>query len=112
MFKWFDAKDVDKFSDWLVAELLKRYPPAGVDVDVKKATQRLRKVHDSLFLRVEEFAQNNLLNIYQRARLGNRIKWALREAGYPENFGETFTHEVVTVVTLRNSQAKNAAKKS
>lgn len=112
MFKWFDAKEVDKFSDWLVAELLKRYPPAGVDTDPKKATQRLMKVHDSLFLRVEDFAQKNILNVYQRARLGNRIKWALRDAGYPEAFGETFTHEVVTVVTVGNSRAKRATPKT
>lgn len=111
MFKWFDGKEVDKFSDWLVAELLKRYPPGGLDTDPKKATQRLQKVHDSLFLRVEDFAQKNILNVYQRARLGNRIKWALREAGYPEAFGETFTHEVVAVVTVGNARAKSASQK-
>lgn len=112
MLKWFDAKEVDEFSDWLVAELLKRYPPTGLDTDARKATQRLLKVHDSLFLRVEEFARKNILNVYQRARLGNRIKWALREAGYPENFGETFTHEVVAVVTVGNGRAKNSRKKA
>ena len=111
MLKWFSSKEVDKFSDWLGAELIKRYPPTGVDTDWKKATQRLMKVHDSLFLRVEAFGRENLLNIYQRARLGNRIKWTLREAGYPLSFSETFTHEVVTVVTLMNSRVRKAAQK-
>ena len=111
MFKWFDSKEVDKFAEWLVAELLKRYPPSGLDTDPKKATQRLQKVHDSLFLRVEDFAQKNILNLYQRARLGNQIKWALREAGYTEGFGEAFTHEVVGVVTVGNARAKTAAQK-
>lgn len=111
MLNWFKSKEVDKFSDWLAEELIKRYPPTGVDTNWKKATQRLMKVHDSLFLRVEAFGQENVLNIYQRARLGNRIKWALREAGYPLSFSETFTHEVVTVVTLTNSRIKNAGQK-
>lgn len=112
MFKWFDATEVDKFADWLVAELRKRYPPEGVDADPKKATQRLRKVHDSLFQRVEAFAKEHDLNIYKRARLGNQVKWALREANYPEAFRETFTHEVVTVVSVINAKNKSAPARS
>lgn len=111
MLKWFDSKEVDKFADWLIAELNKRYPPTGLDTDWKKATQRLMKVHDSLFLRVDAFGRDNVLNIYQRARLGNRIKWALRETGYPLPFSETFTHEVVTVITLTNAKVRKAGQK-
>ncbi len=111
MLKWLDSTEVDKFADWLTAELLKRYPPEGLDTDVKKATQRLRKVHDSIFLRVESFAKDHQLNIYKRARLGNRIKWALREAGYPEGFLDSFTHEVVSVVTVINTTAKQSPQK-
>jgi hypothetical protein len=39
-------------------------------------------------------------NVYKRARLGNRVKWALKEAGYPQAFADTFTYELVRVVTL------------
>jgi hypothetical protein len=39
-------------------------------------------------------------NVYKRARLGNRVKWALKEAGYPGAFVDTFTYELVRVVTL------------
>lgn len=108
MLKWFDSKEVDKFADWLTSEIIKRYPPAGLDTDWKKASQRLQKVHDSLFLRVEAFARENTLNIYKRARLGNRVKWAMRDAGYPLPFSESFTHEVVTVITVINARAKQA----
>ena len=59
MLKWFDSQEVDKFADWLAAEIVKRYPPTGLDTDSKKAAQRLRKVHDSLFLRVEAFAREH-----------------------------------------------------
>jgi len=111
MWKWFSSREIDKFSGWRAGELIKRYPPTGLDKDGKKATQRLMKVHGSLFLRVEAFGRENILNIYQRALLGNRIKWALREAGYPLSFSETFTHEVVTVVTLMNARARDAAQK-
>jgi len=111
MLKWFDSTEVDKFADWLAAEIVKRYPPGGLDTDSKKSAQRLQKVHSSLFLRIEGFAKENKLNIYQRARLGNRIKWAMRDAGYPMPFSESFTHEVVTVITVVNARAKQAPQK-
>ena len=111
MLKWFNSQEVDKFADWLISEIIKRYPPEGLDTDSKKSGQRLKKVLDSLFLRIEAFAEKNVLNIYQRARLGNRVKWAMRDAGYPLAFSESFTHEVVTVITVMNARTKRAAKK-
>jgi hypothetical protein len=111
MLKWFDSREVDKFADWLAAEIIKRYPPGGLDTDSKKAAQRLQKVHESLFLRIEAFANDNRLNIYQRARLGNRVKWAMRDAGYPLSFSESFTHEVVTVISVINARPAQRAQK-
>ena len=37
MLKWFDSNEVDKFADWLAAEVIRRYPPTGLDTDSKKA---------------------------------------------------------------------------
>ena len=111
MLKWFDSSEVDKFADWLAGEIIKRYPPTGLDTNSKKAAQRLQKVHESLFLRIEAFAKENRLNIYQRARLGNRVKWAMRDAGYPLPFSESFTHEVVTVISVINARPAQGAQK-
>ena len=111
MLKWFDATEVDTFADWLSAEIIKRYPPTGMDTDPGKASKRLQKVHESLFLRVEAFAKENKLNIYKRARLGNRVKWAMRDAGYPLRFSEEFTHEVVTVISIINARPAQASQK-
>jgi len=111
MLKWFDTKEVDKFADWLAAEIIKRYPPGGLDTDSKKSAKRFQKVHDSVFLRVEAFAREHTLNIYTKARLGNRVKWAMRDAGYPLQFSESFTHEVVTVISVTNARAKEAPQK-
>jgi hypothetical protein len=111
MLKWLDTKEVDEFANWVTTELGKRYPPEGVDATVKKATQRLRKVHDSIFLRIEAFGREHKLNIYKRARLGNRVKWALLEARYPASFVDAFTHEVATVVTVAGAHSKKVVPK-
>ena len=38
---------------------------------------------NAVILRVQAFANEYRLDIYKKAQFGNRIKWALREAGYP-----------------------------
>ena len=53
-----------------------------------------------IFARVEKFARSRSLNLYKKARLGNRIKWSLKDAGYPAEFADSLTFELVTVVTL------------
>ena len=44
--------------------------------------------------------------MYQRARLGNRVKWALKEAGYPPEFVDALTYELVTVITIAGARKK------
>ncbi|MGH8677271.1 MAG: hypothetical protein ACREUQ_02825 [Burkholderiales bacterium] len=47
----------------------------------------------------------NRLNLYTKARLANRIQWALKEAGYRDDFIEATTREVATHVALAGSRA-------
>ena len=70
-----------------------------MDATGKKAAEKLRKAHDAIFNRVETFARTHSLNVYKKAHLGNRIKWALAEAGYPSGFVDTLTVELLTAVT-------------
>jgi hypothetical protein len=100
LWEWFDVKEVDAFADSIVAELRERYPPSGVELPAAKALERLRKSFGRMFARIDAFARSSPLNLYKKARLGNRIKWALQDAGYPEEFVETFTRELVTHVAL------------
>lgn len=97
---WFKSKDVDEFADSIVADLARRFPPAGIDLSTKKAPERMQKMHGAIFSRVEAFARSTHLNLYRTARLGNRVKWSLMDAGYPKSFVDTFTHELVAVLTV------------
>lgn len=100
MLAWFDCSEVDAFVDAIVADLAKRLPPERVELPGKKATERLRKTHDQIFRRVDAYAAAARLNLYKKAHLGNRFLWALKEAGYPGEFVDALTHELVTAVTL------------
>lgn len=104
MFGWFDSKAVDAFADGAVADLVKRVPPEKMQQ--KASAQRLKSTGDMIFQRADNFGRSQSLNVYLRARLGNRVKWALREAGYPAEFADALTYELVTVITIAGSRRK------
>jgi hypothetical protein len=97
---WFDTAEVDRFAALLVREVTRRLPPSQVDSSSKKAVERLSRMTDVLSDQLRAFAQSQRLNVYKRARLGNRVKWQLKDAGYPEPFVDAFTTEVVTLLAV------------
>jgi hypothetical protein len=99
--EWFDTAEVDRFAQWLVDDLLKRMPPASLPLDAgKKAGERLHRMTEVVSERIHAFGSAQKPNVYKRARLGNRVKWAMKEAGYPDAFVDAFTYEIITLVTL------------
>lgn len=106
IFQWFDTREIDDFARSIAAELVKRVPPATLDAHTRKAADRLRNTHDAIFARAGKFARTHPLNIYKRARLGNQFRWTLKEAGYPPEFVESWTYELVTLVTLNMAAPK------
>src|SRR5262245_27751594 len=100
MFGWFDFREVDAFADDVVADLLKRSPPAGLHTAGKKAAERMRRAPDVIFSRAQTFAREKRPGFYRKARLGNRVRWGLKEAGYPDEFAAALSEELVAVVTL------------
>lgn len=100
MLAWLDCSKVHAFADAVVADLRKRVPPSGLHLPAAKAAERLRRREDVIFARAEAFARAERPNAYQRARLGNRVRWALREAGYEKELADALSEELAAVVTL------------
>ena len=97
---WFDTAEVDGFAGTLIAELVRRMPPGELSASDEKSDKRFRRMTEVLSDRARAFGMAQRPNVYQRARLGNRVKWALKDAGYPQAFIDAFTYELVRVVTL------------
>ena len=100
---WFSRKHIDEFADSIVAELLQRFPQSGVDLSSAKSAEKAMKTLDRIFTRISAFAAERRPNLYQKACFGNRIRWALREAGYPEPFVEVATKKLTAYMTLASS---------
>ena len=104
--EWFGTREVDELAAAIAAELVKRVPPAALESRTRKAAERLRNTHDAIFDRAGKFARTHPLNIYKRARLGNQFRWALKEAGFPREFVDAWTYELVTLVALNTTTFK------
>lgn len=100
---WFKTQEVDELADAIAAELVKRVPPAALESRTRKAAERLRNTHEAIFARAGKFARTHPLNLYKRARLGNQFRWALKEAGYPPEFVESWTYELAIQITLNHT---------
>lgn len=98
IFKWLDTKDVDALAERLVRDLMQRLPPAALGADSRKAEAKQRKSYEGALSQARAFAQEHKLNVYTKARLANRFKWALAEAGYPPEFVTEMTYELAAVV--------------
>ena len=98
MLGWFNTKEVDACVDSLVAELVDRVPVIGV-ASGKKALEKATRDFSLTFRRVDDFARGHKLNVYKKAHFVNRVRWSLREAGYPADFIETMVQEMLVHLT-------------
>lgn len=109
MFGWLSTKEVDQFADSIVAQVLERFPGGEVDLSTKKAAERAMKTLERMYSGIAQFAARQRPNLYQKARFGNRIRWALRDAGYADAFIAIVTHEFVKQLTVSaSSRARRA----
>lgn len=106
MLKWLRTKEVDAFADTVVVELTKRVPLNMLRKEGGKADKRFSRMTEVISDQVRAFASSQRPNVYQRARLGNRVKWALKDAGYPEPFIDAFVTELITLVTVTSKARK------
>lgn len=95
MFGWFDAREAKQFGGSLAAFYIAQMPPAGVLGEKKFAakTQTLLRGMDG---KVNAFKAAHRLNGYQKARLGNTFKWALKDAGYETTYIDQLTDWLIT----------------
>jgi len=103
MLGWLSRKHIDAFADSIVAELVQRFPRSGIELSTTKDAEKAMRTLDRIFSRISAFAAEQRPNLYQKACFGNRIKWALREAGYPEPFVEVAAKKLMTYMAFASS---------
>ncbi|MBC3880836.1 hypothetical protein H8K35_02060 [Undibacterium sp. LX40W] len=95
MFNWFNASQAKEFANKLADFLIEKMPK----VDANKKDKMLKKrgeVIAAALWQVDEYKKQHKLNVYQKAQLGNTLKWRLIEAQFEKEFADEITHLVLT----------------
>jgi len=96
------GKQVDEFAKGLVAEIVKYYPPAPAADGQKAYSQRkVASVLEDALKRAVEFKRQHKLGIYKTARLGNTVRWEMKELGYGEEFTEALVKDLVVRLSVK-----------
>jgi hypothetical protein len=101
MAKMFSADaDTGAFARELCAELAKSFPPSVANNPRRKVSpQRLTRILENALDKARAFSLEHKLGVLGKAKLGNSVRWELKELGYNEAFIEVATEGVIVYVT-------------
>ncbi len=91
---WFDAREAEKFGQALAQLFIARIPVV-IEPGKKTSIADQFKVVEQAHTQIEQFKQNNKLNIYKKAKLGSAFKFELMAAGYKPEFIDQLTKGVL-----------------
>jgi len=89
-FSWFDAADAKKFGTSLGLFFAEKMPSTKGYGD-KAFEMKANKVLKQMSEQIARFKQQQKLNTYKKAQLGNAFKWALKDAGIEPEYADKLT---------------------
>jgi hypothetical protein len=92
--KLLSTPEVDRFADWIVAEVKKNLP-AAPGPGAKNIAQRAEKLNRQIDQQTKAFCQSTKLSIYRRARLAARVREGMSAHGYPDSFVKAFSYDLL-----------------
>jgi hypothetical protein len=90
IFKFFDVTVAQDFGSKLAQSFIVSMPAAGAVSD-KKFEAKAKTAVAQFERSIAAFRRDHRLNFYQKARLGNAFKWALKDAGYEAAYIDKIT---------------------
>ena len=96
MFKLWGSREIDDFAEGLVREFVGRFPPDKANA---AAPAPLARAIDEACTRAQAFQREKRLGVYGKARVGTAFKFALKNAGYPDDFVDAFTRQLLLLMS-------------
>ncbi len=90
MFSWFDAKAAKAFGITMAQFFIERMP-LSAGMTEKQFASKAKFVLEKMNSHLVSFKQQNKLNTYKTAQMGNTFKWALKDAGYDDVYVDQLT---------------------
>jgi phosphoglycerate dehydrogenase-like enzyme len=95
MFNFGKSREIEEFAVALAREFSTRFPPGTRSAEA----QRFARAVDEICNRARAFQREKKLGIYGRAKIGTSFKFELKNAGYPDEFIDSLTHQVLLVMS-------------
>ena len=98
----FGKSEINTVAEQLANELSRRYPPAMATGEGRRLSpQAVTNILESVINKAVTKSQEWDLGVIGKAKLGNSLKWALKDKGYPEKFIEMVTEALVVYLTRK-----------
>ena len=95
MFDFRQSREIEEFALTLAREFCSRFPPGAEAAEAG----RLARAVDEVCNRARVFQREKKLGIYGRAKMGTSFKFELKNAGYPDEFIDSLTHQILLVMS-------------
>jgi len=93
---WLDGRPAAEFGKQIAKDIQQLMPIGNADHVRKNPAKRPQKLA-RIVERTSAYSAQHRLNVYQRAKFANALRWSLKDSGYaPE-----FIDEVVTLILAR-----------
>ena len=79
--------------------------PLAIRVNERQFAAKSKHVFDKMGDRVALFKQQNKLNTYKIAQMGNAFKWSLKDAGYDDDYVNKLTQWFIVRIQSKSSPA-------
>jgi hypothetical protein len=96
MFNWKRSREIEAFAVALARGFAGRFPP---EESPEPKTARLAGAIDDACNRAAAYQREHRLGIYGKAKFGTCFKFELKQKGYPEEFIETFTRQLLLTMS-------------
>jgi hypothetical protein len=93
---WFGrSRELDDFATALAREFARLAPPG----EAAPGAQRVARAIDEVCGRAKAFQRDKRLGIYGRAKVGTSFKFELKNAGYPSEFVDHLTRQLLLIMS-------------
>ena len=94
MFNTKRSREIEDFAIALARDIAGRCPPAEAQ-EGDHISMRLARAIDEAFTRAAAYQRERRLGMYGKAKLGTAFKLELKQTGYPEEFVDSLTRELL-----------------
>jgi len=94
MFNRKRSREIEEFAVALARDIAGRCPP-GEAHQGEHISMALARAIDDVCQRATAYQRERQLGMYGKAKLGTAFKLELKQAGYPEEFVDSLTHQLL-----------------